>query len=125
MDRMKAAKNAKTIWRNAVNKTLESGFLMTIKTRRLAQPIPEFLFYPDRKWRFDFAWPDLKVAVEVQGGTRLAKGGHNTHDGIRRSCEKLNAAARLGWRVFQFTNDMVNDHSAGEFMESIIPRETK
>src|SRR5687768_16750315 len=24
---------------------------------------------PARRWRFDFAWPELKVAVECDGGT--------------------------------------------------------
>ena len=25
----------------------------------------EFKFHPDRKWRFDFAWPEQKIAIEV------------------------------------------------------------
>lgn len=31
--------------------------------------VHEHRFHPDRMWRFDFAWPDRKVAIEFQGGT--------------------------------------------------------
>lgn len=27
----------------------------------------EVLFHPTRKWRMDYAWPDLKIALEVHG----------------------------------------------------------
>ena len=74
----------------------------------LPTPVAEYRFAPDRKWRFDFAWPDHgKVAVEINGGRWQTGGGrHNTAG----DCEKLQTAAALGWRVFpvlpeQLTND--------------------
>lgn len=30
--------------------------------------IPEYRFHPTRKWRFDFAIPHIKVAIEIEGG---------------------------------------------------------
>jgi len=34
----------------------------------LPEPVFEHRFHKDRKWRFDVAWPDLKAAIEVDGG---------------------------------------------------------
>jgi len=59
--------------------------------------VREFRFHPTRKWRFDFASPRLRVAVEIEG-----RGRHQTVAGVRSDCEKYNAATAAGWRVFRF-----------------------
>lgn len=60
----------------------------------------EFEFCPGRKWRFDHAWPEIKVAVELQGGILGNKlGGHSSTNGVLRDIEKSNCAQLLGWRV--------------------------
>lgn len=64
------------------------------------EPVAEHRFHPTRKWRFDFAWPDAKVAVEVDGGQWAFRGGRHATDADR---EKLNEAAAMGWRVFRFS----------------------
>lgn len=61
----------------------------------------EFKFHPKRKWRFDFAWPDLLVAAEVEGGV-FVRGRHVSPKGFVADCEKYNAAAQLGWTVLRF-----------------------
>ena len=33
---------------------------------RIHEPKHEFRFCDDRKWRFDFAWPGVKIAIEVR-----------------------------------------------------------
>lgn len=66
----------------------------------------EYRFHPTRKWRFDFCWPEEKIAVEVEGGT-WSGGRHTTGAGFKKDCEKYNHAALLGYRVFRFTGDMV------------------
>lgn len=66
-------------------------------------PVTQLKFHPVRKWLFDFAWPDLLVAVEIQGaGKRGNKGGHQTHEGMQNDCDKNNAALELGWRLIYF-----------------------
>ncbi|HEU4582487.1 MAG TPA: hypothetical protein VFS67_29720 [Polyangiaceae bacterium] len=68
-------------------------------------PQSEFRFHPTRGWKFDFAFPSHKLAIEIQGrarGNPDAPGRHQTVDGIRRDCEKNNAAVALGWRVLYF-----------------------
>ncbi len=69
-------------------------------------PEREYVFAAPRLWRFDFAWPDKKIAVEIEGGV-WSKGRHTRPKGFISDCSKYNMAAILGWRVFRFTTDMV------------------
>lgn len=72
---------------------------------------PELAFHPKRKWRFDLAWPDHKVAVEIDGGSWVG-GRHTSGSGFEADCEKLSEAAALGWRVLRVTPKMVKDGRA-------------
>lgn len=62
-----------------------------------AEPTREYQFDPTRGWRFDFAWPEHKIALEVEG-----RGRHQRVKGFRDDCEKYNAAASRGWRLLRF-----------------------
>jgi hypothetical protein len=68
----------------------------------LPDPTPEYRFHPTRKWRFDFAWIDVRVALEVDGGI-WTQGRHSRGTGMLGDHEKLNEAACLGWRVLRTT----------------------
>ena len=72
---------------------------------------PEYRFAPPRRWRFDFAHPASRVAIELDGGTWTA-GRHSRGAGYSGDCEKLNAAAARGWLVFRLTSDMLRDNPA-------------
>jgi len=54
----------------------------------------------------DFAWPDARVVVEVQGGTWVTS-GHSTGTGIQRDAIKALTAAAGGWVVVPLTGDMI------------------
>jgi very-short-patch-repair endonuclease len=69
-------------------------------------PAREFQFC-DRGWRFDFAWPDKKLAVEVEGGTRFGRSRHSKGEGFERDAAKYNRAARDGWIVLRYSTRMV------------------
>jgi very-short-patch-repair endonuclease len=62
----------------------------------------EFKFDETRKFRFDFALPDFKIAIEYEGGVFLS-GRHQRMSGFARDCDKYNLATSLGWRVLRFT----------------------
>ena len=66
---------------------------------------------PARQWRFDFAFPLLRLAVEVDGGT-WNNGRHVHGSGFEEDCRKLNTAALAGWTVLRFTGDMVETGEA-------------
>jgi len=69
----------------------------------------EHVFHPVRMWRFDYAIPSLKIAIEYHGHAgfiakrKQAASGHSTIKGLTNDCEKLNNATALGWRVLAFT----------------------
>lgn len=67
----------------------------------------EFRFHPVRRWRFDYAVPEIRLAVEYNGhGGFVRAGGVSRHGsiiGMTGDAEKLNAAVGCGWRVLQFT----------------------
>lgn len=72
-----------------------------------AVPVREYKFHATRNWRFDFAWPEARVAVEIEGG--VWKGGRHTRGaGFIGDCEKYNAAVLDGWRVFRLTGEMID-----------------
>lgn len=79
-------------------------FKMLCKVEGLPMPVTEHYFAKQalgRNWRFDFAWPEEWVALEVQGGIWRKGGGAHQGKGHERDIEKLSAAQRLGWKVMQ------------------------
>ncbi len=98
----------------------------------LPDPEPEYIFHPTRKWRLDRAWPQHRVAVELEGGSKprtirctscgqlvraktkagLGKplrmpGWHQTNQ-FEANKEKYNQLALLGWILLRFTHDDVH-----------------
>ena len=94
----------------------------------IAAPIPQYQFAAElgRKWAADFAWPDLKLIVEIEGGIHQRGGGaHSRPMGILRDMEKSNHAVLLGWRVLRFSTDEVKSGHALRFVERVMdPRGT-
>lgn len=96
-------------------------FLEQLHYAKLPAPEAEHQFHPTRKWRFDWAWPELKVAVEYQGGTfQDRRTGHSTVKGLSNDYEKLTEAALLGWRVILITSGTVRSGQALQWAERAI-----
>lgn len=85
------------------------------------EPKPEYKFHPSRKWKFDFAFPDRMVAVEIEGGVWTG-GRHTRGSGFIADMEKYNAAASLGWFVFRFDGGAVKRGEAIKFMSAVLSR---
>jgi very-short-patch-repair endonuclease len=68
--------------------------------------ISEYRFNPKRKYKFDFANIENKIALEIEGGT-WNNGRHVRGEGYAKDCWKYNEAAILGWKVLRFTSDMI------------------
>ena len=79
----------------------------------------EVRFHPVRRWRFDFAWPDQKLAVEVEGGV-FSNGRHSRGKGFTEDCVKYNQAVLLGWRVLRFTTAQITQNEAVEIIKSAL-----
>ncbi len=64
------------------------------------------MFASPRRWRFDFAWPEHMVAIELEGGI-WTDGAHTRGQHYRSDAEKYREATKLGWRVMRYvTNDL-------------------
>lgn len=101
---------------------LESTLAFQIRAYRLPEPVRELAFAKEalhRRWRFDFSWPDRKLAVEVEGGMWI-RGRHQRARGFAEDASKYNAAAALGWRVLRFTSDMVEDGRAIDAVRAVL-----
>lgn len=72
----------------------------------------EYRFVPDRKFRFDWAVPSMKLAIEYEG-IFSAKSRHTTHSGFTMDQDKYNRAALDGWTVIKYTasnyKNLLND----------------
>ncbi len=84
----------------------EEELALQLRALKLPPPIREYRFDSVRRWRFDFAWPALMLAVEVEGGIH-SRGRHVRPQGFEKDCEKYNAAALAGWTVLRVTTAMV------------------
>lgn len=82
-------------------------------------PVNEYRFAPPRRWKFDVAWPDLRVAIEFQGGIH-SRGRHVRAKGFAGDCEKLSTAASLGWRVMPVTYAQMRKGKVREWVGKIM-----
>ena len=87
---------------------LEREVEIRIKWGKLPAPVKEFMFHPTRRWRFDYAYPDKKIAIECEGGIFVA-GRHTRGMGFAKDCVKYNSATVLGWRVLRYTTKNIQD----------------
>lgn len=85
----------------------ELAFETQLKQMGISGFVREYRFHPTRKWRFDFAAPDEKIAIEIEGGIH-SKGRHVRPKGYIGDLEKYNEAAWLGWRVLRYSTSQVN-----------------
>lgn len=89
----------------------ERSFETQLRFINAPAAVREHRFDPVRKWRFDFAWPDLLVAVEIEGGSFI-QGRHTRGESFKADCVKYCEAAIAGWLVLRVTTAMVDDGSA-------------
>ena len=104
--------------------TLEDMLILQLDASCISPPVREYQFAASlgRRWRLDFAWPDLLIGVEVEGGTWVA-GRHSRGAGFEKDCEKYNAAVLLGWSVLRFTGAMVHSGVALDTITQLMQRE--
>ena len=84
-----------------------------------AECLKEYRFYKPRRWRFDYALPLYKIAIEVEGGVWTG-GRHIRPQGFLSDMEKYNTAALLGWRVFRTTPDKLLSNSTLLLLKTAI-----
>jgi very-short-patch-repair endonuclease len=96
-------------------------FLQVCKSEGMPIPIPEHRFLHGRRFRFDFAWPEHRVALEVEGGVWTG-GRHTRGKGFLADMEKYNHAAALGWLVLRCVPDTMMHRATMDFIKSALAR---
>ena len=87
----------------------ERDLEMQLRAWQIAGWTTEFKFDAGtggRGWRLDFSWPDLKLAVEVDGGVHRISGMQ------ARDIEKHNALALAGWMTLRFSPEQCKSGEA-------------
>lgn len=87
----------------------------------LPEPCREYPIDGTRRYRWDYAWPRFRVAVEKNGGIWMqAEDGHGAHSrpaNIIRDMAKNNVAVRAGWRVLYYTPQQLLAGAVAEVAE--------
>jgi len=117
MNQRHRADLAAKLYRRAPSR-LEAELSLHMRAAGL-NPEPEFRFAPPRRWRFDFAFPDQKVAIECEGATWI-NGRHNRGAGFQKDLEKYNQASLLGWVLLRFTGDQIRSGQALAQIEAAL-----
>jgi very-short-patch-repair endonuclease len=73
----------------------------------LPNPEREVRFDAKRKWRIDFAYPSIKLAIEIEGGA-YTHGRHTRGSGFVKDMEKYNALTEAGWMLLRYTPSGIN-----------------
>ena len=98
-----------------------------LRHRALIADLKTVLFQPDgqttaevpfshimptkRKFRADFYLPNRKIIIEVNGG-QFQSGRHNRGGvGYENDLFKINLAQKYGFKVYQFTYEMIEKNS--------------
>lgn len=92
---------------------------VTFQALDVPKAVPEYRFHPTRRWRWDWAWPEEMVALEINGGI-FNYGRHNRATGYLRDMEKLREAACLGWRVVGCTPQELTIGKAAELVKRCL-----
>lgn len=100
----KLHRTAKKSQQRAKSIQITDVFTTICKTDLKVECVKEYRFHPKRMWRFDYAIPEHKVALEVEGGV-WTNGRHIRAQGFLGDMEKYNTATLMGWKVLRTTPD--------------------
>lgn len=102
----------------------QSDFFTTLCRSDLkTECVKEYKFHPTRRWRFDYAIPEYKIALEVEGGVWTG-GRHTSPRGFLNDMEKYNTALLMGWRVFRTIPDELHTNATLQMLRSAIESST-
>ena len=88
-----------------------SAFVFICQALGIPTPVAEYRFAPPRRWRLDFAWPEQKLALEVEGGVWTG-GRHTRGSGFIGDMEKYNALAMMRWYLLRVTPTQIKSGEA-------------
>lgn len=113
MSPRKATKDPLAAAKRKARELRDGTFVALMRQYGIPAPEREWSFAKDlkpraRAWRFDFAWPKQRVALEIEGGV-WSRGAHGRGAGIVRDMEKYSVGATMGWRILRIQPKQMDD----------------
>lgn len=96
-------------------------FPRVLEAEGLPAAVAELRFAPPRRFRFDYSWPESKIALECDGGV-WTNGRHTRGAGFLKDHEKTNLAALNGWRVLKCTPATLCSESTIAMLREVLPQ---
>ncbi len=93
---------------------LEVRLEQQIFSAGLPQPQTEWYAVDGRNWRLDFAWPDRKLGIEVQGYAHRIKGR------FEADIEKRAILMLKGWKIMEVSGKSIKDGVAIEWVKRLL-----
>lgn len=115
---------------------LEKLFLFQCRAYELPEPQQEYRFAAEyvgmgkgvrerlklaylKDWRFDFAWPQYMLAVEVEGITKEG-GRHQRIGGFNMDLKKYHCAMDMGWTVYRTGHHILKTGESIRLIKKLI-----
>lgn len=73
----------------------------------------------ERDWRCDFAWPQQRIIVEVEGGV-WTQGRHTRGEGFTKDLAKYNALTGAGWTLYRVSQREISSGEALRLIERAL-----
>ncbi len=89
------------------------------KIMGLPIPVREFKFHPSRRWRVDYFFKEIGLAIEIEGGA-WTRGRHTRGKGFEADMLKYNNLTLLGYRLLRFTPQQERNGDAIEVIRQLI-----
>jgi very-short-patch-repair endonuclease len=95
--------------RSPVESPLERDFLTLVRERSMPEPVAQYPVLIDGHLvaRLDFAYPELKVGIELDGYAF-----HSGRESFERDRRRLTELVNEGWHMLVFTHPQLRDHPA-------------
>jgi very-short-patch-repair endonuclease len=82
----------------------------------------EYKFHPTRRFRFDAAIPEKRIAIEFDGGCYV-QGRHTRGQGYINDMDKYNEATKFGWKLLRYPSHKLDVRKIFIDIEEIIKNE--
>ncbi len=116
--------NLKKLHKESKRSRWEKTFEFQLKYHEIPPHISQFKFHETRKWAVDFAWPNHRIIVEIEGGIWIKGGaGHSHPISIERDIEKYNQVSLYGYRLFRFTDKEIRSGAAINLLKEVFKQE--
>ena len=97
-----------------IDSAIEAQFAQQARAEGLPQWQRNHVFLPDRRLEFDFAWPAVRFAVEIQGAV------HRITGHFHRDAEKHALALLAGWIILPVTGRTIRSGQAIKWAKALL-----